>query len=243
MSIIGKIKIISSSTLELLREDPLLVAAFFDAQWWSESGEKINQEAKARFVNLPSPQDLGWLIPASPLQWENSYDWQALEEQFLAEWETAELDLHKYWPEITFLLAGYVPGYVTSEWTVPELNVDNKYEKEFLPFLLIENSAWDGLPLVNAFGAGAELAYSRDYGAVRYLVSSEVEQIFDGLLKLSPKGYRKRFIRESKKPGPLPWIDWSEEEMLYWMTDYYREIVAYYRNAVSQHKTLLLYLT
>lgn len=111
--------------------------------------------------------------------------------------------------------------------------------------LVIKNSAWDGLPLVNAFGAGTEIGYETGYGPVRYLISSEVEQILDGLLELSPEGYQNRFIRESQKAEPLPWIDWSEDraEILDWMTDYYNEIVDYYRCAVSQNQALLLYLT
>jgi Domain of unknown function (DUF1877) len=98
--------------------------------------------------------------------------------------------------------------------------------------------------LVNAFGAGTEIGDETGYGYDRYLISSEVEQILDGLLGLSLEGYQNRFIRESQKAEPLPWIDWSEDraEMLDWMTEYYNEMVDYYRCAVSQHQALLLYL-
>lgn len=197
-----------------------------------EAAEKVKQEARTQFGNLFSRK-----------QWKNSYDWQALEEQFLSEWEIPELDLHKYWEELTFLFAGYIPGYITSEWTVPELIVDKEYKKDFLPFLVIENSAWDSLPLVNIFGAGTEIDYESDYGPVRYLIQSEVGQILDGLLELSQEGYENRFIRKSQKSETLPGIDWSDEEMLDWMTDYYNEIFDYYHSAVRQHKALLLYLT
>ncbi|MEH2245179.1 hypothetical protein [Nostoc sp.] len=67
--------------------------------------------------------------------------------------------------------------------------------------------------------------------------------ILDGLLKLSPEGFQNRFIRESQKSEPIPWIDWIEEEILDWMTDYYNEIVDYYQSTVRQQKPLLLYLT
>ncbi|MEH1920673.1 hypothetical protein [Nostoc sp.] len=71
----------------------------------------------------------------------------------------------------------------------------------------------------------------------------EVGEILDGLLELSQEGFQNRFIRESQKSEPVPWIDWSEEEMLDWMTDYYNQIFDYYQSAVRQHKALLLYLT
>ncbi|MEH1831646.1 MAG: DUF1877 family protein [Nostoc sp.] len=250
MGIIGKIKQISKSTLELLREDPLLVSAFRDAKWLVKStygigDEKTKQEVKARFGKLPKSQGLSRFIPGNRKQWKKNYDWQLLEQQFLTEWENPELDLHKDWLELTFLLAGYVPGYyATSQGKIPELIVDKGYKKDFLPFLVIENSAWDGMPLVNAFGAGTEISDETGYGPIRYLSSGdEVGQILDGLLELSQEGFQNRFIRESQKSEPVPWIDWSEGEMLDWMTDYYNEIVDYYQSTVRQQKALLLYLT
>lgn len=218
MGIEGAIKQISLPTLELLRNEPILVGAFYEAK----------------------------LLPETTF-WQRlrkKYNWKVLEQQFLAEWETPELDLHKYWQEITFLLAGYVPVSMASQWTIPELQeAAKKCRKDFLSFSVIPNSRWDGLPLVNAFGAGREIDYEKDYDPVRYLIPSEVAEIFDGLLELSEKGYRDRFIRESQKPEPCLLIDWSDPEMLDWLTDYYNEIVDYYRSAVSQEKALLLYLT
>ncbi|WP_392530448.1 DUF1877 family protein [Nostoc sp. C117] len=242
MGITGEIKQISASTLELFREDPLLISAFRDAQWLPES-----KEVRERFAKLSKRQGLSRFIPGNRQQWKNNHDWQALEQQFLAEWENPELDLHKCWLELTFLLAGYVPGYyATSQGKIPELIVDKGYKKDFLPFSVIENSEWDGMPLVNAFGAGKEIGDKNEtsYGPIRYLSpGDEVREILDGLLELSQEGFQNRFIRESQKSEPIPWIDWSQEEMLDWMTDYYNEIVDYYQSAVRQHKALLLYLT
>lgn len=254
----GKIKQISGLTLDLLREDPLLVNAFFDAQWlpestfwqqrryWTEdSAEKIKQDARAQFGKLPKSEGLSWLIPGKQQQWKHNYDWQSLEKQFLAEWENPELDLDKCWQEVTFLLAGYIACYyATPQGKISELNIEKGYKKDFLPFLVIKNSAWDGLPLVNAFGAGKEIGYETGYGPIRYLEpGDEVRQILNGLLELSQEGFQNRFIRESQKPEPIPWIDWSDEEMLEGMTDYYNEIVDYYQSAARQNKALLLYLT
>jgi hypothetical protein len=260
MGITGEIKQISASTLELFREDPLLIGAFRDAQWlpesalwqratyWKgESAEKTKQEVRARFGKLPKRQGLSRFIPGNHQQWKKNYDWQALERKFLAEWESPELDLNKSWQELTFLLAGYVPGYyATSQGKIPELIVNKGYKKDFLPFSVIENSAWDGMPLVNAFGAGTEIGDENEtsYGPIRYLSpGDEVGEILDGLLELSQEGFQNRFIRESQKSEPIPWIDWSEEEMLDWMTDYYNAIVDYYQSAVREQKALLLYLT
>ncbi|MEH1943387.1 MAG: DUF1877 family protein [Nostoc sp.] len=256
MGIIGEIKQISASTLELLKGDPLLVEVFRDAEYLPEYAlwqrvtywkgyEKIKQEVRARFGKLSKTQGLSRFIPGNRKQWKKTYDWQALEQQFLGEWENPALDLHKSWQELTFLLAGYIPGYyATPQGKIPELIVDKGYKKDFLPFLVVENSAWDGMPLVNAFGAGTEIGYETGYGPIRYLSpGDEVGQILDGLLELSREGFQNRFIQESQKSAPISWIDWSEEEMLDWMTDYYNEIVDYYQSAVRQQKALLLYLT
>jgi len=249
MGIEGRIKHISSSTLDLFIKDPYLVDAFFDAKWLPESPfwqsvpdlkreytETLKQNARAIFGNLPAGRSK---------HWKNTYDWQALEELFLTEWEIPELDLHKYWSDLTFLLAGYDPCYYNKpQGKIPELIVEKGYKKDFLPFLVIDNSQWDGKPLVNAFGAGKDIGYETGYGPVRYLqAGDEVGQILDGLLELSQEGFENRFMLESQKPNPVPWIDWSDEEMLDYMVDYYNEIVDYYETAVRNQKVLLLYLT
>lgn len=258
MGIIGELKQISASTLEVLRQEPRLVELFKAARylpesafwrqrtfWNDDSAELVKKGSQEKFRRFRS-------VDKEKLQ--------TLKKQFLLEWEIPELDLHKYWPELTFLLAGYIPGDFSSEWTIPELkvqkNVDDRSwwrklfwpqksdrQKDFFSFLVIDNSALDGLPLVNAIGAGAEIGYSTGYGPVRYLLPNEVEEILDGLIKLSEKGFQQRYQRESEQEKPCPWIDWSEEEMLEWMSEYYNEIVDYYRDASANQKAMLLYLT
>jgi hypothetical protein len=83
MGITGKIKLISSLTLDLLKVDPFLVEAFFTAEclpestfWQAELTETIKQYARASFGNLPNGRNQ---------QWKNTYDWQALEEHFMQE--------------------------------------------------------------------------------------------------------------------------------------------------------------
>jgi hypothetical protein len=56
------------------------------------------------------------------------------------------------------------------------------------------------------------------------------------------EGFQERYRRESEKANPLPWIDWDEEEMLDWMTDYFNEIQDYYTDTCRNKKAMLLYL-
>lgn len=257
MGIVGKLKQLSMSSLELCNQDSKLAKLFFTAEWlpesafwqrasyWQdESAERAKQEAHQTFE-----------------KWKFSHEDKArVRSQFLAEWDVQELDLHKSWQEFTFLLAGYIPIYIDSEWTIPELRSQASFQpknlwdkvsqffkphenRSFLPFLVKLDSDWDHLPLVNAFGAGEELKYSTGYGAVRYLLPAQVEEIWNGLIELGEVGLQSRFRRESERATPCPWIDWSEEEMLDWMTDYYRETVGYYQDAVTSKKAMLLYLT
>ena len=165
MSITSKLKQITLPTLELLQQNPKLIDSFFDAEllpessfwekakYWDDDSAKITkQQARARFGEL------------------DNYDWQTLEIQSISVWETPELDLHKYFLELTYLLAGYIPAYYTKGWIIPELEklflekaennnfslelrppivqkiFRNSHYKDFLPFLVIENSEWDNLP-------------------------------------------------------------------------------------------------
>jgi hypothetical protein len=245
MSITCQIKRISISTLELIQQEPLLLSSLLDAKWlpespfWHqnkwihESAEETKQSARTRFSK--SLQDCN--------RWKNNYDFQALEQQLLFEWETPELDLHKYFRELTYLLAGYIPSYFSSEWITPELiSVARKNRNDFLPFLVIDNSKWDGLSLVNALGAGTEIGAEMGYGKARYLLTEEVGDILDGLLFLSEEGFQERYERESKKVEPCPYIDWEEEEMIDWLTEYFKDIQNYYEDTFRNKEAMLLYL-
>jgi hypothetical protein len=204
MGITCRLKQISILTLELIQQNPSLSSSFFDAQWLPESpfwqnskwldeiAEKTKQEASVKF--------------------EKSIKTHTLKQQLLSEWEIPELDLHKYYPELTYLLAGYCPTYFPPDWIAPELlSVTRKTRNDFLPFLVVEKSEWDGRPLVNALGAGTEISFEMGYGKPRYLLAEEVGSILDGLLFLSEEGFQERYQRESEKPEPCPWIDWEEE--------------------------------
>ncbi|OUL22862.1 hypothetical protein BV378_23395 [Nostoc sp. RF31YmG] len=259
MGIVGELKQISSLTLEILRQNPPIVELFRSAKyqpespfwkqatyWNGESAEKTKERSQERFERFCRV---------------HSYKQESLKNQFLAEWEIPALELDKSWSELTFFLAGYIPGYVSSEWTLPELKTSKtpihknwwkklfsrqkpNEEKDFLSFLVIKTSQWDGLPLVNAIGTGAEIGYATGYGPMRYLLPNEVEQVMNGLIKLSKNGFQERFYRESEKEEPCPWIDWSDkEELMEWMTDLYNETVSYYQDAAMHQRAMLLYLT
>jgi hypothetical protein len=208
MSINGCLKQIATKTLALLKRTPFLTCALFDTKWlpespvwnkpffWSGDGaERAKQEARLRFGRLPGGynQRLG------------NYDWEDLERQFLAEWEIPELNLTRYWQPLTYLLSGYLPGE-TLIWIVQDLEgYKGDENKEFLPFLVVEESRWDGLPLINAFGGGTELDYETSYGPVRYLLLHEVEQVSESLNRLSLQGFQNRCQQDAKQTN-LSWV-------------------------------------
>jgi hypothetical protein len=257
MGIVGELKQVSVSTLEILRQNSPLVELFRTARYlpesasWkqtyqtSDSAERIQKECQKEFERF---------------RWVDKHEQETLKNQFLAEWEIPALSLDKSWSELTCFLSGYLPIYISS-WAVPELEqfrtpikqsilgrLFSRYpayrEKDFLNFLVIEESEWDGLPLVNAFGAGAEIGYATGYGPMRYLLSHEVEQVMNGLIKLSEKGLEERFWREAEMEELRPWIDWSaKEDLLEWMIELYNQTLNYYQDAAMNQRAMLLYLT
>lgn len=218
MGITAKLKQISTQTLELLKQDKYLVGFFFNAEflpesphwkrssWSEESAEKTKQRVRKRFGRLPLSQTIKRSVKRVFKPNEVfDYDWKALEKQFFEEWEVPELDLDKSFQELIFLLAGYISAYYSGGWLLPELKAYSiQPGKDFLPFLVINNSELDGRPLVNAISAGAELSYKRDYGPVRYLLPSEVEQVLDGLRRLTEEGFQERYRQESRKKSLVP---------------------------------------
>lgn len=210
MGAIGELKQVSVATLDVLRQKPSLVKLFFAARylpesaiwkraayWTGASAEQTKKECQQQFKQF---------------RYLDNYKKENLKNQFLAEWETPELSLNKTWSELTYFLAGYIPVY-PSDWSVPELKQfiaqpkqgilktlfsNRPLAKDFLDFLVIEKSEWDGLPLVNAVGAGAEIGYATGYGPVHYLINDEIEQIANGLVQLSEQGFERRFRQEAQ---------------------------------------------
>jgi len=85
--------------------------------------------------------------------------------------------------------------------------------EHFPEFLVIDNSEWDGLPLVNAICSGRDIGQkATGYGPARYLLPEEVEIIASGLDAISVKGFCERYDRLScYVDSGLP-FDWSGDE-------------------------------
>ena len=226
MGVTVSLKQISPSTLDILIQNPAQLDLFFAAKWLPNS---------AVWQNRPSYSTLD----ASQYQREAKSQLNASvhEERFAAEWTTPELDLHKYWADMTYLLAGYIPSYSAQDLALPELQAraDLMKEDNFMEFLVIQNSEWDKRPLVNAIFAGIYLGEDTYW----YQTPEAVGQIFEGLQGISRKGFRARYRHEAKSEEPCPWIDWEEEEMVDWLTGYYNEMVEDYKDAFQRGNAML----
>ena len=244
MGIKAELKSISKNTLEILLECPEYITdVFFMSEWLPESyiWQEKNYFTKIESENIK--KDYSNRINKISNKHPN-YDWTYLKKQFITEWKTPALDFNKWYRELTYLLAGYIP--CDSEWIVIELQ--NLYKNklsiyDFLPFNVIENSEWDGKPLVNAIGTGTKFSDVRDFGGVRCLTNDEVGIVLDGLIELNEEGFKNRYYGELNKELPCPYFILSEEEEIDWLTDYFRQLTDYYNNAYWSKKSLLLYLT
>jgi hypothetical protein len=226
MGVTVSLKQISPSALDILIQDPAQLELFFAAKWLPSS-------PAWRTRQYCSELDASQYQQEAKLKFSGS----VYEEQFAAEWTLPELDVHKYWADMTYLLAGYIPSYSAKSLALPELQARSDLMKEdnFMEFLLIENSEWDKRPLVNAIFAGNFFGEDTHW----YQTPEEVGQISEGLQRISRKGFRARYRREAKSEEPCPWIDWEEEEMLDWLTGYYNEMVEDYKDAFQRGNAML----
>ncbi|MBC6477946.1 MAG: DUF1877 family protein [Hormoscilla sp. GM7CHS1pb] len=71
--------------------------------------KRIPPEILDEFKNNPSQVD--WFVKS---RWDRSVS------PFASEWDVSPLDLHKYWDDMTVLLAGYE---TRSGWSVKDANV------------------------------------------------------------------------------------------------------------------------
>jgi Domain of unknown function (DUF1877) len=230
MGITLHLKQISVSTLTILQQDPKQVELFRSAEFLAES---------------PFWQKRKWADSSADdtKQWSDSkLGSSPYRDQFVAEWEIPDLDLHKSFPELTYLLAGFIPYTYQGIFALPELKSrpDLMQEETFMDFFIIESSAWDGLPLVNAIWAGTKIG---EEGGSWYQTPEEVKQLLKGLRRLSRKGFRTRYYREAKSDEPCPWFDWDEEDEVDGLTDNYNEMVKYYRDASKRNHAMLSYLS
>ncbi|MBO1346873.1 MAG: DUF1877 family protein [Hormoscilla sp. GUM202] len=121
--------------------------------------------------------------------------WNRSVSPFASEWDVSPLDLHKYWDHMTVLLAGYE---TRSGWSFKDKRLLNElifaeYRKSWPEFLVIDNSQWDGLPLVNAIFSGRDVGPDLSYGPARYLLPEEVEIIASALDDISVESFSERY--------------------------------------------------
>lgn len=180
----------------------------------------------------------------SQVNWFFKSRWDRSVSPFASEWDISPLDLNKhYWEDLTVLLAGYQRA---SNWSVKDKRLlieltFAEYRKSWPEFLVIDNSQWDGLPLVNAILSGREIGPDTGYGPARYLLPEEVEIIASALDDISVELFAERYEMLSYEVDAEIYIDWSEEEMLQWLTDYYICLCYYYREAARQKQAMLIY--
>jgi hypothetical protein len=231
MGVTFYLKQISVSTLNILKQNPKQVELFYAAKWLPES----SFWQRARYW-------VGSSADAAKQDSEAQFGSASYRSQFVSEWEIPDLDLHKYFPELTYLLAGYIPDSSEGRLAIPELQSrpDLMQKKNFMEFFIIENSAWDGLPLVNAIWAGTQVGRKENNW---YQTPEEVGCILDGLLWIAEEGFQARYQREAESEEPCPWFDWEEEEMLDWLTDYYNAMVHYYQDALRRGNAILAHLS
>jgi Domain of unknown function (DUF1877) len=214
MGVTLHLKMISASMLEILKQEPKQVRLFYDSQYLTKSA-----------VN-------------------SSFVVSTYVDRFIDEWETPDLDLHKYYPEMTYLLGGYLEDYSERHLALPELQSrqDLMQKDRYMNFLIIEESEWDGLPLVNAINVGIGIGQEED--CCWYQTPEEVGQILDGLIWISESGFRSRCHKVADLDGFDDWFDWEDtedmEDMEYCLTDYYREMVKYYQYAVRNGNAMLI---
>ena len=127
MGITLRLKKISVSTLEVLRQNPEQVDFFYEAKWLKES---------AYWQTITYKCDL-----VVQQQAEEKFSSFCYRKQFVGEWEIPELDLHKYFPELTYLLAGYIPYFSERLLALPELQSRRNLMKKnnFMKFFWVQN--------------------------------------------------------------------------------------------------------
>ncbi|WP_104904996.1 DUF1877 family protein [Nostoc sp. 'Lobaria pulmonaria (5183) cyanobiont'] len=125
------------------------------------------------------------------------------------------------------------------------LTKDSSWQACHLPFLICENSDWDGLPLVNAVMGGTPIEENdRDFTAVRYLTNREVKQIAEALPKITEAGFQERLNQAVRlNPDIYKSTVWLEDNLLEDLTAIKQEIIEYYQDAADKENAMLLYLS
>lgn len=117
---------------------------------------------------------------------------------------------------------------------------------------LLNGAAWEGEePLVHTVLGGTAISEpdeeeleSGEYNPTRYLTPELVKQISDALQGMSEAELQRRYNpKQMTELDIYPSIDWEADGELEYVMDYYRELVAYYREAAANQEAMLLYIT
>jgi hypothetical protein len=106
MGINGKLKQLSPYLLETLKEDPVFVWLFLDSKYM------IDLDYLQYVQDFPANCAYNFRDEISQLQAIEKYrtkEYQKIKTDILIEGENTELDLHKYWKALHFLLTWNVP--------------------------------------------------------------------------------------------------------------------------------------
>ncbi|QLE44238.1 DUF1877 family protein [Nostoc sp. C052] len=258
MGIVAELKQISPLMLDKFQRDSSLLDIFFSVKYLPESyfwEEAIYVPGNSRLSIQKHSED-----KFKKFKWADNQQREDTKAEFLKEWQISELSLGKSWHELHFLLTGYthtdklpflvsgnslnnLPQIPLNNWSFFKLahkilNNQRHVEQYTIPTLDIDN-----LPLVNAILGGTEIGNKEGYGKHRYLTPDEVRQVAKALSELSENGFITRYKQEEIKQERVSIIDWSEPETVDYLTEYYKEIVAYYIEATNLGNAMLLYLT
>lgn len=234
MGIEAGIKQVSDKILNILIKNPKVVDLFFASEYLSPGFPENRTN-----LELSKKSYQKWLKFEKVEYWKQVFRLQSnkklvkekcnqLKRLFIKEWQIAELDLHKYWSEIDFLLTGSSDSHrASTNRTLP---------------LVSKNCDWDNFPLVDAVLCGKNIGYEAGYGEVRYLQPNQVQIVSSGLLELSEIGLKNRYKREAGKTNNLlKYIQWEDEDTEEWLVTVYKELTNYYSDAVKLNNGMLLY--
>jgi hypothetical protein len=116
---------------------------------------------------------------------------------------------------------------------------------------LLNGAAWEGEePLVHTVLGGTPIGEpdeeeeDEEYNPPRYLKPEQVKQIRDALAGISEEELLNRYNPEHMTELDIyPAIDWDGEGEQEYVMDYYRELVAYYKEAADNNEAMLLYMS
>lgn len=214
MGISSRLKHVDADLFELMLEHPELISLLLNAQWMD------NMDYKSYFE---ATKDLVTLEQLDTLKQENPRVFQRIVVDIEVMTGFPELNLHKYWNEIHYLLNGE--------------SIDQSR-----PTYLLEEEPKNGYsPRVNALFGGREFDGKTGYLAVYYLFPNEVRQISEGLCRIPEADFRERVARALEISESGLQSDDDEPELSDWLSNYFEALHEYYLEASLRRNVMLAY--